>query len=112
MLGVIVNGNGVIVHNNIDKVDRNQCSIVAKQLIDTTEKYFSDKVDECASDTKMLHKITDKLLVTQHIQLLLTDEDDTHLANVFSNYFANKINFIKQNFALPINLEQDIHHPT
>ena len=93
---------------NVDKVAyRNQCSIVAKQLNDTKEKYFSDKLDECPGDTKMLHKITDKLLVNQHIQLLPTDDDDTHLANVFSNYFANKIDNIRQNFSLPINLEQD-----
>ena len=83
---------------NIDKVAyRNQCSIVAKPLNDTKEKYFSDKVDECAGDTKMLHKITDKLLVNQNIQLLPTDEDDTHLANVFSNYLANKIVNIRKN---------------
>ena len=93
---------------NIDKVAyRYQCSIVAKQLNDTKEKYLSDKVDECAGDTKMLHKITDKLLVNQHIQLLPTNDDDTHLANVFSNYFTNKIVNIRQNFSLLINLEQD-----
>ena len=55
----------------------------------------------------MLHKMTDKLLVNQHIQLLPTDDDDTHLANTFSNYFDNKIDNIRQNFSLPINLEQD-----
>ena len=57
--------------------------IVAKQLKDTKEKYFSDKVDECEGDTKMLPKITEKLLVNQHIQLLPTDEDDTHLGGIY-----------------------------
>ena len=46
---------------------------------DTKEKYFSDKVDKYVSvgDTKLLHKIANKLLVNQHIQ-----QDDTYLNRV------------------------------
>ena len=36
----------------------------------------------------MLHSITNKLLVDQHTQQLPSDDDDTHLANIFCDYFT------------------------
>ena len=90
---------------------RNQCSIVAKQLNDTKEKYFSDKVDECAGDTKMLHKIADKLLVNQHIQLLPTDDDDNLLANAFSTISQTK-STISDKISHFLLISSKTHHPT
>ena len=75
----------------------NQCAVVAKQLSDTKQKYYSDKIIECAGDTKMLHSITNKLLIDQHTQQLPHDDEDTHLANRFCDYFTQKIDIIRNN---------------
>ena len=85
---------------------RNQCAVVAKQLSDTKHKYYSNKITECAGDTKMLHSITNKLLVDQHTQQLPSDDDDTHLANTFCDYFTQKIDNIRNNFTLTTEIEE------
>ena len=66
----------------------------------TKQKYYSNKIIECAGDTKMLHSITNKLLIDQHTQQLPNDDDDTHLVNRFCDYCAQKIYNIRNNFIL------------
>ena len=87
---------------------RNQCAVVAKQLSDIKQKYYSDKIIECAGDAKMLHSITNKLLIDQHTQQLPRDDDDTHLANRFCDYFTQKIDNIRNNFTLTTETEESL----
>ena len=54
----------------------------------------------------MLHSITNKLLVDQHTQQLPSDHDDTHLANIFCDYFAQNIDNIRNNFTLTTETEE------
>ena len=70
--------------------------------------YYSNKIIECAGDTKMLHSITNKLLVDQHTQLLPSDDDDTRLANIFCDYFTQKIDNIRNNFTLTTETEETL----
>ena len=56
----------------------------------------------------MLHSITNKLLVDQHTQQLPSDDDDTHLANIFCDYFAQKIDNIRNNFTLTTETEETL----
>ena len=80
--------------------------MVAKQLSDTKQKYYSDKIMECAGDAKMLHSITNKLMIDQHTQQLPHDDDDTHLANRFCDYFTQKIDIIRNSFTLTTETEE------
>ena len=86
-----------------DKVAyRNQCAVVAKQLSDTKQKYYPNKIIECADDTKTL-------LVDQHIQQFPSDDNDTHLANIFCDYFKQKIDNFRNDFTLTTEtLSQDL----
>ena len=86
----------------------NQCAVVAKQLSDTKQKYYSDKIIECAGNAKMLHSITNKLSIDQQTQQLLHDDDDTHLANRFCDYFTQKIDIIQNNFTLTTETEESL----
>ena len=63
----------------------------AKQLSDTKQIYYSDMIIECAGDAKMLHSITNKLLIDQHTQQLPSYDDETQLANRFCDYFTQNI---------------------
>ena len=56
----------------------------------------------------MLHSITNKLLVDQHTQQLPSDDDDTHLANIFCDYFMQKIDNIRNNFTLTTETEETL----
>ena len=87
---------------------RNQCAVVAKQLSDTKQKYYKAKIIECAGYAKMLPSITNKLLIDQHTQQLPHDDDDTHLANRFCDYFTQKIDNIRNNFALTTEPEESL----
>ena len=50
--------------SDVDKVQyRNQCAILAKQLSDTKAVYYSTKIHDCAGNPKLLHRLTDKLIV-------------------------------------------------
>ena len=95
-----------IVDNLTYKLDSGLIPI--KQLSNTKQKYYSNKIIECAGDTKMLHSITNKLLVDQHTQQLPSDDDDTHLANIFCDYFAQKIDNIRNNFTLTTETEETL----
>ena len=57
-----------------------------KELSDAKTLYLSTKVAQCANDPKLLHRITDKLLVNQHQQMLPSDDDHIHLANAFGSF--------------------------
>ena len=87
--------------SDVDKVQyRNQCAILAKQLSDTKAVYYSTKIHDCAGNPKLLHKLTDKLIVGQHQHQLPSSDDDVHLANKFSHFFDDKINVIRNRFQL------------
>ena len=87
--------------SDVDKVQyRNQCAILAKQLSDTKAAYYSTKIHDCAGNPKLLHKLTDKLIVGQHQHQLPSSDDDVHLANKFSHFFDDKINVIRNRFQL------------
>ena len=60
--------------------------------------YYSNQVEECHNDQKSLFKITDTLLVNRHQSKLPTYDDETLLANDFSNFFHAKIETIRANF--------------
>ena len=66
---------------------RQQCATVAKQLNDRKTEYYSMKIAECGRDSKQIHRLTDKLLISQNQQRLPSTDDDVLLANRFSNYF-------------------------
>ena len=87
--------------SDVDKVQyRNQCAILAKQLSDTKAVYYSIKIHDCAGNPKLLHRLTDKLIVGQHHHQLPSSDDDVHLANKFSHFFDNKISIIRNRFQL------------
>ena len=43
-----------------------------------------------------------------HTQQLPSDDDDTHLANIFCDYFAQKIDNIRNNFTLTTETEETL----
>ena len=75
---------------------RNQCAVLAKQLSDRKATYYSTKVRECAGNPKLLHKLTDKLIINQHQHQhqLPSDEDEARLANNLNDFFDDKISKI------------------
>ena len=78
--------------SDVDKVQyRNQCAILAKQLSDTKAVYYSTKIHDCAGNPKILHKLTDKLIVGQHQHQLPSSDDDVHLANKFRHFLTTKL---------------------
>ena len=87
---------------------RKQCAIVGKELSEAKTLYLSTKVAQCANDPKQLHRITDKLLVNQHQQMLPSDDDHTHLANAFGSFFESKIDNIRELFNLNVNLDEQL----
>ena len=85
--------------SDVDKVQyRNQCAILAKQLSDTKAVYYSTKIHDCAGNPKLLHKLTNKLIVGQHHHQLSSSDHDVHLANKFSHFFDDKISVIRNRF--------------
>ena len=87
--------------SDVDKVQyRNQCAILAKQLSDTKAVYYSTKIHDCAGNPKLLHKLTDRLIVGQQQHQLPSSDDDVHLANKFSHFFDDKISVIRNRFQL------------
>ena len=82
--------------------------MVAKQLNNAKQKYYSGKIIEYAGDVKMLHSITNNLLIHQHTQQLPSDDYETHLANRFCDYFTHKIDNIRNNFTLTMETEESL----
>ena len=76
--------------------------IVAKQLNDRKPEYHSRKIAECGGDSKQIHRLTDKLLISQNEQRLPSTDDDVLLANRFSNYFETKIDNIRNGFEVNV----------
>ena len=81
---------------------RQQCATVAKQLNDRKTEYYSMKIAECGGDSKQIHRLTDKLLISQSQQRLPSTDDDVLLANRFSNYFETKIDNIRNGFQINV----------
>ena len=77
---------------------RYQCSAVSKEINAAKTLYYSNRVEECQNDSKLLHKITSTLLVNQHQITLPSTENDEELANNFGAYFTQKIDKIRENF--------------
>ena len=77
---------------------REQCAMVAKQLYADKAEYYSVQIANCQNDSKMLHKITDSLIISHHQQRLPTDNSNEHLANTFADFFETKIDNIRNNF--------------
>ena len=69
-------------------------SAIRRQYI-TQQRYMT-----CAGNPKLLHKLTDKLIVGQHQHQLPSSDDDVHLANKFSHFFDDKISVIRNRFQL------------
>ena len=68
--------------------------------LDTKAVYYSPKIHDCAGNPKLLHRLTDKLIVGQHQHQLQSSDDDVHLANKFSYFFDDKICAIRNTFQL------------
>ena len=60
------------------------------------------KIAECGGDSKQIHRLTDKLLISQNQQRLPSTNDDVLLANRFSNYFETKIDNIRNGFKINV----------
>ena len=48
------------------------------------------KIAECGRDSKQIHRLTDKLLISQNQQKLPSTDDNVLVANRFSNYLKLK----------------------
>ena len=70
---------------------RYQCSAVSKKINAAKSLYYSNRVEECQNDSKLLHKITSTLLVNQHQITLPSTENDEELANIFSAYLLKRL---------------------
>ena len=60
------------------------------------------KISECGRDSKQIHRLTDKLLISQNQLRLPSTDDDVLLANRFSNYFETKIDNIRNGFKINV----------
>ena len=65
---------------------RYQCSAVSKEINAAKSLCYSNRVEECHNDSKLLHKITSIVLVNQHQITLPSTENDEELANNFGAY--------------------------
>ena len=71
---------------------RDQCAVVAKEIYSAKSSYYSTKIAECKQDTKMLHKLTQKLIGNNTMQSNFpTCDSDSELADNFRNFFDTKI---------------------
>jgi hypothetical protein len=52
---------------------------------------------ECGNDTKILYKLTNKLMGKNQDVVLTTSDNDTELSNRFSDFFLGKIQTIRDN---------------
>ncbi len=79
---------------------RDQCGVVGITLADAKSTYYSEKIEACGTDTKALHRITDKLLKNSNRQQLPNIEDATKLPTQFLDFFEQKIQTIRANFTV------------
>ena len=69
---------------------RKQCSIVAKELYIAKTEFYSNKIIDNQSDYKALFNIANTLLVNQNCATMPSSDDDSVLAELFSNFFVEK----------------------
>ena len=68
-----------------------QCSIVAKELFTAMTEFYSNKIIDNQGDYKASFNIANTLLVYQNCATMPSSDDDSVLAELFSNYFVEKI---------------------
>ena len=95
-----------ISHHKADRRWRSSGLTVDKEIYDSTKKavtkivnsakcsYYSDKIAE-SSNTKQLFSITDKLMARNNLTPLPTKHHLNELPELFSNFFCNKVQTIR-----------------
>ena len=71
---------------------------VKKVINSEKSQYLLGKIENSNGDQKMLYQVTSELLKSKQSSRLPTHNDDTVLANEFSDYFHNKIKIIYDSF--------------
>ena len=87
---------------------RKQCSIVAKELYTAKTEFYSNKIIENQGDYKALFNIANTLLVNQNCATMPSSDDDSVLAELFSNFFVEKISKLRVNFTFDSSSGLDI----
>ena len=85
-----------------------QCSIVAKELYTAKTEFYSNKIIDNQGDYKALFNITNTLLVNQNCATMPSSNDDSVLAELFSNFFVEKISKLRVNFTFDSSSGLDI----
>ena len=80
----------------VDRLEyQTQCNVVRLAVKNSKEKYFIDKISDCAGDQKKLFKIVDSLLGRAKPNSLPTASSSFLLADEFNQFFALKISKIR-----------------
>ena len=72
-----------------------QCLVVKNTIFKSKTDYYSNRIDEAASDNKSLFRIIDRLLYRKHEKCLPSCSSATELANNFVTFFENRIKDIR-----------------
>ena len=70
---------------------RKQCSIGTKELYTAKTEFYPKKIIDNQGDYKSLFNIANTLLVNQNCATMPSSDDDSVLAEFFSNFFVEKI---------------------
>lgn len=85
---------GLVVHRQIFIAERQN---VNDLLLKTRQNYYNDRINESRGNTKELFKFANTLLGRDRGSPLPPDKSNTELASLFSDFFINKINNIRDN---------------
>lgn len=87
------------IHRDLFKEQRQE---VSRLISSAKSVYYTEKIDECASDYKGLYKVINQLLPKPELRLPC-GESAQELANSFSQFFRDKITAIQETLVLPAN---------
>ena len=95
------NGTKLTVHLDILRQERANYNTLCRKV---KSNFYQAKIENNASDQKSLYKIINQLKCKSSDQILPTSANDAGLANMFAEYFQEKIQKISHSFQPIVNL--------